>query len=167
MNFAAIPYGASVFLDANVFVYSLTDDATFGDPCTELLERVEFGDLQGFISVALFSDVAHRLMTLEACETNGWPYAGIGNRLRRNPVEIQKLHRFRQALDEIVSMGIRILPVQASQVLHAADLSRQHGLLSGDALIVAIMLDHGLTLLASNDADFDRVPGLMRYAPVG
>ena len=24
---------------------------------------------------------------------------------------------------------------------------------------------HGLTHLASNDADFDRIPGLVRYAP--
>jgi predicted nucleic acid-binding protein len=32
------------------------------------------------------------------------------------------------------------------------------GLLSGDALIVAIMQANGLTKLASIDTDFDRVP---------
>jgi predicted nucleic acid-binding protein len=37
--------------------------------------------------------------------------------------------------------------------------------LSGDALIVAFMRHHGLTHLASHDADFDRVPGLTRYSP--
>ena len=40
------------------------------------------------------------------------------------------------------------------------------GLLSGDALILAVMQTHGLTHLASNDADFDRVPGIVRYGPV-
>jgi predicted nucleic acid-binding protein len=45
-------------------------------------------------------------------------------------------------------------------------LSRQYELLSGDALIVAVMQVHGLTNLASNDTDFDRVPGLTRFAPV-
>src|SRR5262249_22147527 len=44
-------------------------------------------------------------------------------------------------------------------------LSRQFGLLMNDALIVAIMQDHGLIQLASHDADFDRVPGITRYAP--
>ena len=39
------------------------------------------------------------------------------------------------------------------------------GLLSNDALIVAVMQANGLTRLASHDADFDRVPGLTRYAP--
>jgi predicted nucleic acid-binding protein len=38
-------------------------------------------------------------------------------------------------------------------------------ILSGDALIVAVMREHGLANLASHDADFDRVPGLARYAP--
>ncbi len=75
MNFAAIPSGESVFLDANVFVYAFADDPKLGDPCVELLERVERGDLQGYLSTALLSDVAPRLMTLEACETLGWPYA--------------------------------------------------------------------------------------------
>jgi predicted nucleic acid-binding protein len=43
--------------------------------------------------------------------------------------------------------------------------SRLTGLLSNDALIVAVMQASGLTKLASNDADFDRVPGITRYAP--
>jgi predicted nucleic acid-binding protein len=38
--------------------------------------------------------------------------------------------------------------------------------LTGDALAVAVTPANGLTKLASNDADFDRVPGLTRYAPV-
>jgi predicted nucleic acid-binding protein len=38
--------------------------------------------------------------------------------------------------------------------------------LTNDALIVAVMQDNGLTTLASLDADFDRVPGITRYAPV-
>jgi predicted nucleic acid-binding protein len=37
---------------------------------------------------------------------------------------------------------------------------------SGDALIVAMMQANGLTKLASNDADFDRVPGITRFSPV-
>jgi predicted nucleic acid-binding protein len=38
-------------------------------------------------------------------------------------------------------------------------------LLSGDGLIVAVLQANGLTHLASQDADFDRVPGIIRYAP--
>jgi predicted nucleic acid-binding protein len=39
------------------------------------------------------------------------------------------------------------------------------GLLITDALSVALRQAHGLTELASDHSDFDRVPGITRYAP--
>jgi predicted nucleic acid-binding protein len=79
---------------------------------------------------------------------------------------VQQLTRSRQAVDEITLIGLDVLPVAKSQVSLAPDISRQTGLLCGDALIVAVMQNQGLTLIASEDSDFDRVPGLTRYAPV-
>jgi len=143
-----------------VFVYDFGPDPSFGPPSRDLLQRIENGDLKGFVSAHVLHDVAHRLMTLEACQTFGWPYSGIAQRLRRHPLEIQKLHRFRQALDEILGIGVQVLPVSAGDVLLAGDLSRTHGLLSGDALILAVMQNCGVTNLASSDADFDRAPGI-------
>ncbi len=166
MTFDDIPSGESVFLDANVFVYEFGPDPVFGIASQNLLERIEDGDLRRFCSTHEFSNVAHRLMTLEACQTFGWPYAGIGPRLRSHPTEITQLHRFRQALVEIIAIGVQILSVNHQHVVQAADLSQQFGLLSGDALIVAVMQANQMTCLASNDSDFDRVPSLRRYAPM-
>ena len=45
-------------------------------------------------------------------------------------------------------------------------MSQSTGLLTNDALIVAVMQHYGLTRLASSDPDFDRVPGITRYAPL-
>jgi predicted nucleic acid-binding protein len=104
-------------------------------------------------------------MTLEACQILGWPFAGIAHRLRANRNEIAKLTKSRQALDDILRMSIHVLPVGVQEVVAAGDLSRQHGLLSGDALILAVMQSQHFTCLASNDADFDRVPGITRFAP--
>jgi predicted nucleic acid-binding protein len=42
---------------------------------------------------------------------------------------------------------------------------QQPGLLITDALSIALMQTHGLTKIASDDSDFDRVPGITRYAP--
>lgn len=166
MRFGEIPPGALVFIDANVFIYAFAADAAFGAPCIEVLERVEFGVLQGCSSAPVLSEVAHRLMTLEACQTFGWPYIGIAQRLRKHLDQVKTLHRFRDALDEIGALGISIYPVSDRDVLRAAEMSQQHGLLSNDALIAAVMDDHGVTHLASNNEDFDRVPGITRYAPV-
>jgi predicted nucleic acid-binding protein len=78
---------------------------------------------------------------------------------------VKQLTRARQALDEIQSARINFLPINTAQVFTASDLTQQTGLLYGDALIVAVMRDHGIAQLASLDADFDGVPGLARYSP--
>jgi predicted nucleic acid-binding protein len=82
------------------------------------------------------------------------------------PAEVQQLTRSRQAIDEISLIGIDVLPVAKSHISLGADISCQTGLMCGDATVVAVMRDQGLTLLASEDPDFDRVPGITRYAPV-
>src|SRR5262245_42699179 len=81
------------------------------------------------------------------------------------PRRSSRLSQYRQSIDDLKAIPITILSVTGAQVLRAADFSHQYGLLTNDALIIAVMQDHGLTHLASNDADFDRVPGLTRYAP--
>jgi predicted nucleic acid-binding protein len=92
--------------------------------------------------------------------------AGIANWLKQHPAEIQRLSRHRLAVDDISLIGIQVLPVTGSLVSLAADISQQFGLLTNDALVVSVMQHHGLTLLASHDADFDRVAVLARYSPV-
>ena len=105
-------------------------------------------------------------MTLEACTLYSWPFSGIAQRLRQHPVQVQGLIRFRQAIQEVPRYGIQVLTIPSTLIDAAATVSQQTGLLSNDALIVAVMQANGLTHLASNDADFDRVPSITRYAPV-
>lgn len=165
MTFANIPSGSRVFLDANTLIYAVIAHPLYGAACKLLLDRIEHQDLQGFTSSHVVSDMAHRLMTIEACDRFGWPAQGIANRLRRHPTEVQQLVVPRRAIDEINAAHVSGLPVLTTQVSRAADLSQQFGLLSADALIVVVMQDNGLTILASRDDDFDRVPGISRYGP--
>jgi predicted nucleic acid-binding protein len=120
----------------------------------------------GFTSVHLLAEVAHKMMTIEANALFGWPMTGMANRLRRHPAEVQRLTAFRRAIDRITQSRIQILPVTVPLLTLAAVVSQQTGLLINDALIVAVMQANGLTRITSHDADFDRVPGLTRYAPV-
>ncbi len=166
MTFEDIPAGSAVFLDGNVLVYHFVPDPVFGPPCRDLLERISQQNISGFTSAHVLTNVAHRLMTLEAVGKYGWPMTGIAYRLKRHPAELHTLVKFRQSVAEVPNYGIETLPVELPHIISAAALSQHHGLLSGDALIVAVMQAHGLTHLVSHDADFDRVPGITRYAPV-
>ena len=85
MIFADLPQGESVFLDADTLVYHFQPHAVFGAACTDLIERIEHQELAGYSSTHILSEMAHRLMTLEACARFGWPYAGIAQRLRLIP----------------------------------------------------------------------------------
>lgn len=166
MIFPSIPAGVAVFLDANTLIYHFANDAKYGAACTQFLKRVELRQLLGFTSAHVLGDVAHRLMTLEAINQLGWPHAGVAARLRKHHADIPKLSVYRQAISRISHLGIQVLPILQSTIEDATVLSDRYELLTGDALIVSVMLQQGLTHLASNDADFDRVPALLRYAPV-
>jgi predicted nucleic acid-binding protein len=144
---------------------AFSQHSQFGPACRKLLERIDRGDISGLTSTHVLAETAHRLMTLEACTVFGWPFAGIAQRLRRHHVELRQLSAYRQAVDQILNSQIQVVSTLPENVLAAIDVSRQHGLLGNDALIVAVMQVNGLTSIASHDADFDRVPGLMRYTP--
>jgi predicted nucleic acid-binding protein len=166
MIFADLVKGQSVFLDANTFVYHFTFHPSLGTACSQLLDRIEHQELTGITSTHILSEIGHRLMTIEAAAANNWPFAGIAQRLRKHPARIQQLKDFHRAIDNLLQSKIQVLTIAGRLIAQAAHVSKQIGLLSNDALIVAIMQDQGLTNLASRDADFDRVPGLTRYAPV-
>jgi predicted nucleic acid-binding protein len=166
VTFDSIPDGSALFLDTNPFVYSFTADPSFGPACERLLERIEYGQLQGYTSAHVLSEMVHRLITMEAAALLGRPLAGLANWLKRHPTEVQRLGWHKRGVDEVRAIGVRVLPVEGADVSHAADTSSRLGLLTNDALLVVLMQRHGLSLLASLDADFDRVPGITRCTPI-
>lgn len=166
MIFSDPAVGDAVFVDANTFIYHFAPDPLLEPPCSHLLQRIENRELEGFTSLHLLSEVAHKLMVLEASTRFGWPLTGMANRLRRHPAEVQQLTLFRRAIERIAQSRIQVLATLLAALVDATSISQQLGLLTNDALIVALMQANGLKRLASHDADFDRVPGLMRYAPL-
>ena len=156
--------GERIFVDANLLVYHFASHPVFGPGCTDFLKRAQNNEVAAFISTHVLSEAAHHLMTFEASQQFGWP-SKIVDRLKRQPAQIQQLSAFRHAVEKVPQLGIQVLTIPANLVAAAAALSIQHGLLTNDALVVAVMQANGLTNIASSDADFDRVAGLRRYAP--
>ena len=164
MTFVDLAAGESIFPDANTLVYHFGPHPVFGPACSQLVQRIENGEVAGFLSTPVLSELAHRLMTFEAAALFGWP-SKVVDRLKQNPAAVGQLTRFRQAVAKVPQLNVKVLTIPEGLVETAAAVSQQTGLLSNDALIVAVMEANGLTKLASHDADFDRVQGLTRYAP--
>jgi len=165
MTLDQIPAGAPVFVDSNILVYHFQPHPGFGPMCNRLVERIERQDIEGFTSTALLGELAHRLMVIEAGALPGWPGGKVLNRLKHQPDVVKQLTLFQTAVEAVLQSRIQVLTVPAMLVSTAATLSRLHGLLTNDAIILALMQARRLTHLASHDADFDGLPGLIRYAP--
>jgi len=165
MTFAALTTGDAVFVDANTLIHLFQPHPQWGHSCLQLIQRIDNQDLIGFTSTHVVSEVSHRLMTIEANHALGWSIAGISNRLRANPHEVQKLSLFRRAVEQIAQSRLQILTITPSVLIAGAALCQQLGLLTNDAITVALMQAQGLSKIATSDTDFDRVPGLTRYGP--
>jgi predicted nucleic acid-binding protein len=165
MTLDQVPAGAHVFVDSNILVYHFQPHPAFGPMCHRLLERIERQDIEGYTSTNLLGELAHRLMVIEAGALPGWAGGKVLNRLKQQPDVVKQLARFQTAVDAVLQSRRSVLTVQPLLMSAAAALSRQHGLLTTDAVILAVMQAQRLTHLASHDAHFDSVPGITRYAP--
>jgi predicted nucleic acid-binding protein len=166
MTFADLVAGDTVFVDANTLIYHCTIDPAFGPACTNLLDRIGLGEVVAFTSTHVLLEVCHRLMALEAARALGKPPGPMAKFLKGHLDEIRRLSGFRQAIADLCIGQLQLLPIAPAMVPTIAALCQQIGLLTNDAAVVAIMQANGLTKIASNDADFDRVPGITRYAPL-
>jgi len=152
-------------VDSNILVYHFQPHPSFGPLCHRLLERIERQDVEGFTSTNLRAERAHRFMVIEAGSLPGWGGGKVLNRLKQQPGVVKQLILFQTAVEFVLQSKIQVLPIPPVLVSTAAKLSRQHGLLTNDAVILALMQTHRLTDFASHDAHFDGLPGITRYAP--
>jgi predicted nucleic acid-binding protein len=165
MTLDQVPAGARVFVDSNILVYHFQPHPSFGAMCHQLLERIERQDIEGYTSTNLLGELAHRLMVIEAGALPGWGGGKVLNHLKQQPGVVKLLTHFQTAVESVLQSKIQVLTIPPVLVSTAAALSRQHGLLTTDAGILALMQAQGLTHLASHDAHFDGLPGITRYSP--
>jgi len=150
----SLPAGTEILLDANVLTYALNGRS---GECINLLERCAAGEVSGFTTVDVLSDVCHRLMLAEA--------AFRGLIARPNAANLQgKAHVVRQLSEywgRIVSAAtarVAVLPLDEFRFRRAHPLRVDYGLMTNDSLLLAAADLFGIAALVTNDSDFDAVP---------
>src|SRR5206468_1807142 len=124
--------GDAVFLDANTFVYFFAPDPRWNRACGQLLQRLQNQEIAGHTSAAIVSEVAHRLMTIEARTRHIWTSGKVLQRLKQNPHIVQSLTNSEAAVASILGSRVDVFPVDAGRVASATAISRQTGLLTND-----------------------------------
>jgi predicted nucleic acid-binding protein len=160
-----LPEGATCFVDSNILYYALVPTPGISEHCLTLIDRTMAGRLSLFVSVPVLSDTIHKVMISEVAQMEARDRAGIVGFLGRHPEVIKRLTEYPKAMDRLSSIPMNILPIDWQLLLDATRLGVQHGLLTNDAMIVALMHRHQLAHLVTNDDDFDAVPGLTIWKP--
>jgi predicted nucleic acid-binding protein len=151
-------------VDANILVYHFVELGQVSATCRAFLERVVRSEVEAASSAACLADAVHRVMVIEAQGVFNLS-SGAATWLQRHPQRIRDLSAFGDAARQLDALPLRLLSSDSRTTRTAAELSREHGLLTNDAIILALMRQHGLTNLVTNDDDFDAIPGLTIWKP--
>lgn len=162
MTLTEIPAGSQVFIDANIFIYHF---AGRSEECSSFLARVEAGELRGFTSRIILLEVAHRLMILEAIERGLPAGSNPAARLAKQPNLVQQLSKYYFSTLKIPQMGVEVVPLPDDFLTASQEYRQTYGLLVNDSLVLMDMRRRGLSLLASADAAFDKIPWVRRFRP--
>jgi predicted nucleic acid-binding protein len=65
----------------------------------------------------------------------------------------------------MLALNLLFMPVNEAIIRNAQTVRQEAGLLTHDSMIVAAMREFGLSFLASNDADFERVRDITVFKP--
>lgn len=160
-----IPDHIDVFVDANIFVYHFSGPTDLTEPCTEFLQRIAEAKLSAYTSALSLAETLHRLMIIEASSRLCLDPRTAVRHLKTHASQAKALTEHLAAIEAVQAMGIKVLPVELEDVLHSNDLKRELGLLTNDAINLAIMGRHRLKHIATNDLDFDQVPDLTVWKP--
>lgn len=162
MRLSDIPSGASVFVDANVPLAAILGEKRLPES-EAFLRRVAAQDIVATTSVVVVSEIFHRALIAETCELLGISSNDALHRLKSDLSIFQQLSKCYEVTKEFTRLCNRVLTLSQDILSQALQLSRRYGLLISDATHVALMLEHGLTNLASFDRDLKRVPFLKLY----
>lgn len=128
----------SLYLDANVFVLALAADER-GERARKWLERVQEGGEDAVVSALALDEIMWVLMR-----------AG-------------KAHLLEEVVEQIYSLrNCVVVGVDSSIPMKAVGLIKKYALKPRDAFHVAVMQEHKLKTIVSDDRDFDRVSEVKR-----
>jgi predicted nucleic acid-binding protein len=118
-------------------------------------------------SQALFESVnnaTHQFMKGEALQ-KGLCAGQAMKYLSANPDQVKLLTDYWANTQRLLALNVPFLPLELSIVTGAQPERVAAGLLTNDSMIVAAMRGYGVSLIATNDRQFNAVPGITVFSP--
>ncbi len=157
----AVPNGSNVLIDANVFIYGLTDTSA---QCKRFLERCSREEVTGITLFEAVNNATHQFMKAEAIQ-KGLCAGKALKYLSANPEQVKQLTDYWTNTQRILALNLLFIPLEREIVQAAQPERRAAGLLTNDSMIVAAMHAYGITHLATGDNQFDGVAQVTVFSP--
>ncbi|HWZ43711.1 MAG TPA: PIN domain-containing protein [Candidatus Saccharimonadales bacterium] len=161
---AALPDGSDLLIDTNIFVYGLTGKSA---QCRDLLEKCSTQQVTGMSLFEVLHEATHKFMIAEAAQKGlftGQLEKGA-KYLAKNPGQVKLLSDYWLNTQRLRALNLLFLPMEQDIVARAQVERSTVGMLTNDSIIVAAMREYGLSLIATNDRQFDAVPGITVFSP--
>ncbi len=156
-----IPLNSVVFVHSNIFNHFLD----ISEYCTDFLERIEMKELEAYTSTVVLAEVLHRLMIAEVVEKYDVKPGRAMKYLKEKPEVIPALEKCEIAIKEIPEFRVKILSISPETIFQSKSLRKKYNMLTNDSLNLCVMKANGLTDIATNDGDFERVDWVKVWKP--
>jgi len=113
----------------------------------------------------MVAELVHALMLIEARENNWIDRANAARALAERPDLIRRLTRYEIQMREFFGIGLRIEPAGAADILEATRIQKEAGLLTNDALLLAVARRLNCEAVASADKAIAQASGFRVFSP--
>ena len=163
MNLDDIPTGSLCVIDTNVLLYA---EQGVSEQAKRLLRRCSTKELIGTLPQTVWQELAHKLMLAEAMMKHGISGGNPAGRLADKPSVVRALILYQTKVRALVNLGLRFERCEQSDLLHSAfELQERYGLLTNDAVILAVAVRLEADCLVSSDKGFQAVEEIEVVAP--
>jgi predicted nucleic acid-binding protein len=131
-----------IFIDSNVFFYSMISDVKYGAACSTILKDVAEGRIKAVTSSLVLAEVVNALHKY-----------GLRELVRRS-------------VDAVCSLPITISAVDSLVIRDAVSVFEEVEISPYDCVHLAMMKRLGVNKILSADSDFDRVKWVKRIEPL-
>ena len=162
MNLNLLKRGEIVLLDANILIYAIQQQSV---QCKNLLMRCAEDEISCIIPAHILAEVMHILMIAEA-KDNAWIIGpNPARQLSEKPDRVKALSRYESLIKDILALNLTIASLEQEDFPAAMRVQRETGLMTNDALLVAVADRLRVQAIASADKLLLAAKGKMIYVP--
>lgn len=163
VNLDDIPSGSLCVVDTNILIYA---EEGVSNQAQRLLRRCARGELFGVLPQTVWQEVTHKLMLAEAMMKGLISGGNPAAKLSSKPEAIKGLSIYRAKVQALVDLGLGFEACTLKDLTKTAfGLQEKYGLLTNDAVVLAVAIRLKTDALVSGDKAFYGVKEVAVHAP--